>query len=110
MDALWTELTDRSKMDKLTGDEVKLYQKWGKALRFLSANPFHPGLSSHEISSLTQKYGKKIFESYLENRTPSAARMFWTYGPGRAEITILALEPHPEPGKYGGVKLDLERS
>lgn len=108
MDALWTELTNKSKTDNLTSDETKLYKKWGKALRLLSTNPFYPGLGSHEISSLTQKYGKKIFESYLENNTPGATRIFWTYGPGRAEITILALEPHPDPGKYGSVKLDSE--
>lgn len=106
MDALWKELTARSKANKLTADEAKLYKKWGKALRLLAANPFYPGLSSHEIDSLTRKYGKKVFESYLENRTPGAARIFWSYGPGRAEITILALEPHPEPGAYGRVKLD----
>ena len=98
MDALWNDLTSRSQKGKLTGEEEKFYKKWGKALRFLAANPFHSGLNSHEIDSLTKKYGKKIFESYLENRTSGAARMFWTYGPGRAEITILALEPHPEPG------------
>ncbi|MBI4405205.1 MAG: hypothetical protein HY537_13670 [Deltaproteobacteria bacterium] len=107
MDCLWKDLTERSKSGKLNADEGKLYKKWGKALRLLSANPFYPGLSSHEISGLTKKYGKKIFESYLENRTPGATRMFWAYGPGRAQITILALEPHPEPGEYGRVKLDL---
>lgn len=56
----------------------------------------------------SKKYGKKVFESYLENQTPGAARMFWTYGPERGDITILALEPHPEPGEYGRVKLATE--
>jgi hypothetical protein len=27
--------------------------------------------------------------------------MFWTYGPGRKEITILGVEPHPEYKKRG---------
>jgi len=68
----------------------------------------YPSLNSHEITTLTQKYRKKIFESYLENHTPGAARMFWVYGPKRGEITILALEPHPEIGAYGRIKLDSE--
>ncbi|MGK5084407.1 hypothetical protein WDW37_14025 [Bdellovibrionota bacterium FG-1] len=108
MDALWADLTTKQSAGKLTKNEEKLYKKWGKALRVLSTNPSYPGLNSHEIGSLTQKYGKKVFESYLENRTPGAARMFWTYGPGRAEITILALDPHPESASYGRVKLDVE--
>ncbi len=108
MDELWSDLNSKLSTGRLTKNEERLYRKWGKALQLLSLNPFYPGLSSHEISSLTQKYGKKIFESYLENRTPGAARMFWTYGPERAEITILALEPHPENNEYGKVKLDAE--
>jgi hypothetical protein len=105
MDDLWKALTAKSDKGKLTGSKRKLYKKWGKALRLLSTNPFYPGLCSHEITSLTKKYGNKIFESYLENKTSGAARMFWTYGPGRAEITILALEPHPEPGEYASPTL-----
>ncbi|MDY0289512.1 MAG: hypothetical protein RBR15_11870 [Sphaerochaeta sp.] len=33
---------------------------------------------------------------------------FWAYGPGKQEITILGLEPHPEDKKnsgYDGVTL-----
>ena len=37
----------------------------------------------------------KVFESYLENNTPAAGRVFWVYGPGRGDITIIGLEPHP---------------
>jgi hypothetical protein len=34
--------------------------------------------------------------------------MFWAYGPGKGDITILAVEPHPQDekrGAYGRVKL-----
>ncbi len=106
MDALWNRLETGHKTQTLTSADFKLFRKWGKALRFLSQNPLYPSLSSHEIKVLTQKYGMKIFEAYLENNTPSAGRMFWTYGPARAEITILALEPHPEEGEYARVRLD----
>jgi len=41
-------------------------------------------------------------QSYLENRKPAAGRIYWVYGPGRKEITIISLEPHPEDKKRGG--------
>ena len=72
-----------------------------RSLGFLSQNPRHPGLNSHEIDDLTKKYGIKVFQSYLENKTPSAGRLFWAYGPDRGDITILAIEPHPEDQKRG---------
>ncbi len=46
---LWDSLIVREKDGKLSGQEAILYRKWCKALRFLSANPRHPGLASHEI-------------------------------------------------------------
>lgn len=29
----------------------------------------------------------KIFQSYLENNTPAAGRLFWAYGPDSGDIT-----------------------
>jgi hypothetical protein len=43
----------------------------------------------------------KIFQSYLENRAPAAGRIFWAYGPQQGDITVLAIEPHPEDQKRG---------
>ena len=37
----------------------------------------------------------KVFEAYAQHRTPGAYRVFWCYGPGPGEITILAITPHP---------------
>lgn len=39
----------------------------GKAMRLLANNPRHPGLTGHEIDSLSRWYGMKVWESYLEN-------------------------------------------
>jgi hypothetical protein len=50
---------------------------------------------------LSRKYGIKIFQSYIENNTPSAGRLFWTYAPDKSDITVLAIEPHPEDTKRG---------
>ena len=30
--------------------------------------------------------------------------MFWAYGPDKGDITILAMEPHPEDEKRGAYK------
>ena len=37
----------------------------------------------------------KVWESYLENDTPGAGRLFWVYGPDKGDITVIGLEPHP---------------
>ena len=101
MQAVWTDLSDRKQQGKLGKEEEKLFKKLVKALGYLSANPRHNSLASHEIDDLTRKYGLKIFQSYLENNTPSAGRLFWAYGPGKGDITVLAIEPHPEDQKRG---------
>jgi hypothetical protein len=69
-----------------------------------SVNPNHNSLASHEIDELTRKYGVKIFQSYLENKTPAAGRMFWTCGPDKGDITVLAVKPHPEDAKRGAYR------
>jgi hypothetical protein len=99
---LWKRLLKGYKRGTLSNDDRELFKKWAKAVSHLKENPFHPGLESHEIDALTQRYGRKVFQSYLENRTPAAGRMFWVYGPGAGEITVIGLEPHPEDAKSRG--------
>jgi hypothetical protein len=59
--------------------------------------PRHPGLHTHEFSSLNNplRPGEKIFEAYAQNHTPGAYRVFWCYGPGKGQITIVAITSHP---------------
>jgi hypothetical protein len=66
-----------------------------KTLGLLEHNPRHPSFQSHEYSSLTGPNGEKVFQAYAENRTPAAFRVFWCYGPGKNQITIVAIMPHP---------------
>jgi hypothetical protein len=68
-----------------------------KCIQLLQANPRHAGLQTHEFSSLPHPYetGGKVFEAYAQNRTPGAYRVFWCYGPGQGELTIIAITPHP---------------
>lgn len=74
-----------------------LYDQVSKCLAMLKNNPRHPGLQTHEYKSMEHPFEKdaKVFEAYAQNRTPSAYRVFWCYGPGRKEITILSIAPHP---------------
>lgn len=101
MEALWIDLSTRKQQGKLDKDEEKFFKKLVKALGYLAENPRHNSLASHEIDDLSRKYGIKIFQSYLENRTPAAGRIFWAYGPEKGDITVLAIEPHPEDQKRG---------
>jgi len=37
----------------------------------------------------------KAFESYAEQNTPAAYRVFWHYGPEKGQVTIIAITSHP---------------
>lgn len=101
MEAVWNDLSTRKLNGDLDKDERKFFKMLVKALSYLQENPRHNSLASHEIDDLTRKYGLKVFQSYLENNTPAAGRLFWAYGPDHGEITVLAIEPHPEDQKRG---------
>ncbi len=98
-ETLVNELGEKAIAEELNREEKDLYRKIRKALQHLEANPRYPGLNSHEIDVLSEKYGVRIWESYLENKKSGARRMFWIYGPETKEITIVGIEKHPEPGR-----------
>ena len=95
MQEFWSDLCYKVKSGFATKDEIKLHKKMGKTLFHLQQNPRHPGLETHEIASLSKRYGAKVWQSYIENQTPTAGRIYGCYGPNRGEITIIGLEPHP---------------
>ncbi len=97
----WNDLSGRASTNRLNEEEKRHFKKLVKTLNHLSANPRHPGLESHEINDLSRRYGLRVWQSYLENKTPAAGRLFWVYGPERGEITIIGIEPHPEDKKSG---------
>lgn len=101
MKTLWEDLVSAKKKGVISKDDEKLFRLFGKAIQFLASDPRHPGLNSHEIEALSKRYGMKVFQSYLQNKTPSAGRLYWVYGPNPKEITIIGLEPHPEDKKRG---------
>ena len=75
----------------------------------MSENPRYPGLQTHEIDSLSKRYGLKVWESYLGNNTPRAGRIFWVYGPEKNDITVIGLEPHPNDKSNAYKKITLSK-
>ena len=66
-----------------------------KTLGFMETNLRHPSLNTHEFTSLKGPNGEKVFEAYVQQKTPAADRIFWYDGPDRKQITIIAVTPHP---------------
>lgn len=74
-----------------------------KTLGLLETDLRHPSLRTHEFQSLRGPNGEKIFEAYVQSRTPAAWRIFFYYGPDRVEkgqkvpvLTVVALTRTPE--------------
>lgn len=85
---------DIEKLEKNT-NFIKPFKAVRKALSYLETNPRHPGLNTHKYESIKGLNGEEVFEAYAENKTPGTYRIFWYYGPGKNNLTILAITPHP---------------
>ena len=68
-----------------------------KSLGYLQHNPKHPSLRTHPYTSIEHPYNptEKVFEAYAQNKTHSAYRIFWCYGPRKGQMTVIAITPHP---------------
>lgn len=91
-------LQKRQKDHKTKSSPVEgLFKQTHKTICLLSENPRHPALNTHQYSSIPNPYrsGEKVFEAYIQNKTPGAYRVFWCYGTQNKEITIIAITPHP---------------
>ena len=73
----------------------KILKAVRKTLGLLETNIRHPSLQTHEFTSLKGPSGEKVFEAYVQQKTPGAYRVFWYYGPERNQITIVSITPHP---------------
>ncbi len=107
MKDFWDDLTKRVEDGSANKNEIKKFDKLGRAFYHLSLDPFYPGLNTHEIPEMSKRYGEKVWQSYLENNKPAAGRFYWSYGPGKNDITITGLEPHPntKTNAYKKIKL-----
>lgn len=85
----------RSKTSKSSKQEG-LFKQVFKCVQFLSSNPRHVGLATHEFRGLEHPYDpkQKVFEAYVQNKTPGAYRIFWCYGPKPKQITIMNITAH----------------
>lgn len=79
------------------GKAEGLFKQVDKCVRLLLENPKHPGLKTHEFGSIDNPFDTKakVFEAYVQNGAPGAYRLFWCYGPGKGEVTLIAITPHP---------------
>lgn len=92
---LFTDEADQIRKDLAQPQYQTKLKKARKGLRLLrDVGPTHPGLNSHRYVSMTGPNGEALWESYLENQTPSAWRVFWVYS-GSDRLTIITLGPHP---------------
>ena len=92
----WTEKAKKQyKIIKNDKALEKRYKSVKKALSYLKNNPRHPGLQTHQFTSLEGPNEEKVFEAYAEQNTPAAYRVFWYYGPDKNKITVIAITSHP---------------
>ena len=111
---LWTELASqqyealkaaaertlqprRKTQKKKSSKQAGLFKQVHKRLSLVAENPRHPSLQTHEFESLEHPYDpkQKVFEAYVQHKTPGAYRLFWCYGPKKGQITLIAITPHP---------------
>lgn len=85
----------QAQLAALEKNNPKKARKVKRALGYLQTNPRHPSLETHEYDALSKILNVKVLEAYVENQTPGAYRIFWHYGPGKQEITIYSITPHP---------------
>jgi len=86
VNAIISELNDSPQYEALA-KSVK------KTLMLLQNNPSHPGLKTHNITTLTGPSGQTIYSSYVNNNSNSGYRFLWMYGQGN-ELKILWLGDH----------------
>lgn len=91
----WTHIAEMQ-YNEIRNDNSKkgLLKQIKKIIKFLSINPRHSSLNTHEYETLTQRFGEKVFVAYIQNQIPSAYRLFFYYS-GKGEITIQAITRHP---------------
>lgn len=75
-----------------------------KTLGYLETNLEANSLQTHPYESLSRRYGRKVFQSYIQQDTPGAYRVFWYYGDDETDkkgrripiITVVAIHLHPD--------------
>lgn len=71
------------------------YKAVAKTLGLMQNDLRHPSLRTHKYDAILSPFGGEVFESYAQNKTPGAYRVFWCYGPEKGWIYIITITPHP---------------
>jgi hypothetical protein len=84
-------------MDELekSKDKRAISKSVNKILGFMELHLRHLSLHTHKYDAMQGPNGEDVFESYAQNKTPGAHRIFWHYDPGKRKLTILEVCPHP---------------
>ncbi len=85
----------RQSLDDLKKSNLTAFKAVRKSIGLMQTNLRHPSLQTHQYDNLLGPNGEKIFESYAQNKTPGAYRIFWYYGPEKGFITIADILCHP---------------
>jgi hypothetical protein len=90
-------LTDeaRETYEQLAGESLSRFNKVRKALGLMETNLRSAIQQTHEWVSVKGPGGEKMFEAYVEQRTPGAYRILWYYGPEPGVITVTSIMRHP---------------
>lgn len=74
--------------------DIRRAKKVAAALKRLREHgPAYPSLKSHKVESIKGPFGE-TWESYVENHTPGAWRIFWHHGPDTGIITVFLIREH----------------
>lgn len=93
---LFTKKSDKELSDlEQDPSKNKILKAVRKTLAFMESNLRHPSLNTHEFKSQKGPAGQKIFEAYVQQKTSSAYRIFWYYGPLENQLTIIGITSHP---------------
>lgn len=69
-------------------------KKVERALRALrDIGPRHPPLNSHKLKGITGPWKRDLWDSYVENGTPAAWRIYWVFG-NDDDLFIVYIGPH----------------
>ena len=74
-------------LSQLEKDRAKkgVLKQLRKALGLMETNLKHPSLNTHKFDGIESPLGD-VLESYAQNNTPGAYRIFWVYGPGKKAL------------------------
>ena len=87
-----------------SGQLREKFKKAKRAIRVMrEVGPSHPSFCTHQMENLKGPGDAQIWNSYVENKTPQAWRMYWVRCDD-GSIQIVSIGPHDhKPGEQSAV-------